>query len=151
MTKSEFLSELREALQGEVPAGVIEDNVRYYDTYISQEAATGRSDAEIIEELGGPRIIARTIIDSTDAAGETYSEYAGQNTGSDGRGPQMTMRGGNIDLSKWYWKLLIMVVVFLVLFLVLSVMGGIFSLVFRFAGPLIVIWFIVSMFRGPRR
>ena len=32
MRKTEFLQELREALQGEVPASVIQENVRYYDT-----------------------------------------------------------------------------------------------------------------------
>ena len=39
MRKTEFLQELREALDGEVSASVIQSNISYYDQYISQEAA----------------------------------------------------------------------------------------------------------------
>ena len=42
MRKTEFLQELREALDGEVSASVIQSNISYYDQYISQEAAKGR-------------------------------------------------------------------------------------------------------------
>ena len=39
MRKSEFLQELKEALQGEVSGGVLQENLRYYDNYITQETA----------------------------------------------------------------------------------------------------------------
>ena len=63
MRKTEFLQELREALDGEVSASVIQSNISYYDQYISQEAAKGRREEEVIEEIGSPRLIAKTIID----------------------------------------------------------------------------------------
>ena len=50
MRKTEFLQELREALDGEVSASVIQSNISYYDQYISQEAAKGRREEEVIEE-----------------------------------------------------------------------------------------------------
>ena len=62
MRKTEFLQELREALDGEVSASVIQSNISYYDQYISQEAAKGRREEEVIEEIGSPRLIAKTII-----------------------------------------------------------------------------------------
>ena len=71
MRKTEFLQELREALDGEVSASVIQSNISYYDQYISQEAAKGRREEEVIEEIGSPRMIAKTIIDSSEGAGET--------------------------------------------------------------------------------
>ena len=49
MRKTEFLQELREALDGEVSASVIQSNISYYDQYISQEAAKGRREEEVIE------------------------------------------------------------------------------------------------------
>ena len=76
MRKTEFLQELREALDGEVSASVIQSNISYYDQYISQEAAKGRSEEEVIEEIGSPRLIAKTIIDSSEGAGES-SQGAG--------------------------------------------------------------------------
>ena len=66
MSKEEFLQTLREALAGEVPEGLIQENVQYYDQYITAEMRKGRTAQNIIEELGGPRIIAKTIIDASE-------------------------------------------------------------------------------------
>ena len=70
MSREEFLAGLEEALAGEVPASVIRENLNYYNSYISQEMAKGRTVDEIVDEIGEPRIVARTIIDSSEAAGE---------------------------------------------------------------------------------
>ena len=64
MDRNEFVSTLRAVLSGEVPAAAVEDNVRYYDSYISQEIAGGKSEREVLESLGDPRLIAKTIIDT---------------------------------------------------------------------------------------
>ena len=57
MDRNEFVSTLRAVLSGEVPASVVEDNVRYYDSYISQEIAGGKSEKEVMESLGDPRLV----------------------------------------------------------------------------------------------
>ena len=77
MSREEFLRGLEEALAGEVPGSVVRDNLNYYSSYLSQELAKGRTMEEIIEEIGEPRIVARTIIDSTDAAADAgdYGAY----------------------------------------------------------------------------
>lgn len=49
---------------------MIRENLNYYNSYISQEMAKGRTVDEIVDEIGEPRIVARTIIDSSEAAGE---------------------------------------------------------------------------------
>ena len=70
MRKTEFLQELREALDGEVSASVIQSNISYYDQYIRQEAAKGRREEEVIEEIGSPRLIAvRTLRETLPGAG----------------------------------------------------------------------------------
>ena len=71
MNKDEFLRRLEDALSGEVPASVIRENLNYYADYLSQELGKGRTMDEIIEEIGEPNIVARTIINSAEAAGET--------------------------------------------------------------------------------
>ena len=86
MRKTEFLQELREALDGEVSASVIQSNISYYDQYIRQEAAKGRREEEVIEEIGSPRLIAKTIIDSSEGAGETGQ--GGSYTSGDAAGAQ---------------------------------------------------------------
>ena len=77
MRKSEFLQELKEALQGEVSGGVLQENLRYYDNYITQETAAGRREEDVIDEIGSPRLIARTIIDSSEAAGDVPEQGSG--------------------------------------------------------------------------
>ena len=70
MRKDEFLQILRRALNGEVPPSVVEETIRYYDDYITQESRKGASEEEVIAEIGDPRLIAKTIEDTTDGAGE---------------------------------------------------------------------------------
>ena len=62
MTKSEFLDALRRALNGNMAAASVDDNIRFYDSYFYTEETKGRSEAEILSELGDPRILARTLI-----------------------------------------------------------------------------------------
>lgn len=69
MTRQEFIDELRIALQGQVDQATINDSVSYYETYIIQESRKGRSEDEVIEGLGSPRLIAKTIIDDYQAGG----------------------------------------------------------------------------------
>lgn len=64
MTRAEFLQGLKTELEGRVPYSVIQENIRYYDSYISDEVNKGADEAEVIESLGGPNIIARTIVDA---------------------------------------------------------------------------------------
>ena len=95
MSREEFLRGLEEALAGEVPASVVRDNLNYYSSYLSQELAKGRTMEEIIEEIGEPRIVARTIIDSTDAAAEAgdYGAYEDRSS-RDGYGGYDSGRSG---------------------------------------------------------
>ena len=156
MKKTEFLKELEAALRGEVSPELISENLRYYDNYISQETSKGRSEAEVTEEIGSPRLIARTIIDTSGGSGSYESGesassggYAGtdRSSGSYSSGQSGYSRFHYVNLNKWYWKLLIIAVLCLVLFTVLSVVGGIFAILFRFATPILIGLLIVSLFR----
>ncbi len=65
MKKQEFLDGLREALHGELPNAAVEENLRFYRDYIETEMRKGRSEKVVMEELGDPRLIARTLIDTS--------------------------------------------------------------------------------------
>ena len=93
MDKEEFLQGLQSALSGEVAPELVRENLQYYQEYIRTEMEKGRLEKEIMDELGSPRLIAKTIIDATPGAGEgAYKEYGaggngyfgGSYTGSDG-------------------------------------------------------------------
>lgn len=62
MTKQEFLEGLSSALSVSGSEQLINDNRVFYDEYISSEIARGRTEAEVIGELGEPRLIANSIL-----------------------------------------------------------------------------------------
>ncbi|MCR4908011.1 MAG: DUF1700 domain-containing protein [Lachnospiraceae bacterium] len=77
MTRYEFLNELKTTLSGNVSDSVLNENLEYYDEYIASEIRSGKSEEEILKSLGEPRLIARTIIDTSDpnlATGNYASE-----------------------------------------------------------------------------
>ncbi len=64
MTKEEFLSEFRSALTGSVSSSLINENMNYYEDYINTELRKGRTEEDIFQELGNPRLLARTVIET---------------------------------------------------------------------------------------
>lgn len=65
MNQQIFLENLREALYGKIGGSELAEHMRYYENYIRQETAGGRSEQEVLEELGDPRLIARTILETS--------------------------------------------------------------------------------------
>ena len=53
MTKREFLDKLKKALVNDLSGSVIQENVNYYNDYITEEVRKGRRESDVIEELGG--------------------------------------------------------------------------------------------------
>lgn len=166
MDKQEFITLLSDALKGEVPPDVIWENLEYYKRYLREEEAKGRREEEILAELGDPRLIAKTIIDACPQSAEnqgfegyeSYEEssygYSEPKTddGYTGRGSyEERSKFRYIDLSKWYWRLAGIVLLFVVMWVVFTVVGGIFSLLMRFAWPLIIIWIIYIFIRNSRQ
>lgn len=154
MNKEEFLRTLGAALSGEVPQHIIQENIRYYDNYISGELAKGRSEDEVMDELGGPRLIARTIIDAAEAGGEAIGDedVSGENSGfnqthnSFGQDEDNMGQRGSFhmyNLNTWYWKLAGIVLMAVVMFGVITVIGGIASLLLSPVGLILIIFLIL--------
>ncbi len=82
MNKSEFIERLCSALSGSGTAGLVEKNRIYYTEYIDGEMAKGRSEEEILAELGEPELIANSILEANglrdrfvDDDTRTYNAY----------------------------------------------------------------------------
>ena len=158
---------LKSELEGRVPYSVIQENVRYYDSYIMEEAAKGQTEDEVIESLGGPRIIARTIVDAAldtedrPDGFDSFESEASYRSGPAGSSQEERepFRGKKpevhyVDFGKWYVRLIAGLVVFLVIFLVMTVFFGIMGLagwILSYIWPVLLVMLAVWMFRGPRR
>lgn len=160
MNRGEFLRGLQEALSGEVPPAVVQENLRYYDNYIRTEEQKGRDESAVLEELGSPRLIARTIIEATPGAGDgnhepyrSYDYYQSQESQRQSRdGYENPQREPNIhyyNLNKWYWKLLGIILLVAVFVLVITVVTGLLSLVIPLLpviGMVLLIMWVVRSF-----
>ena len=158
---------LKSELEGRVPYSVIQENLRYYDSYIMEEAAKGQTEDEVIESLGGPRIIARTIVDAAldtedrPDGFDSFESEASYRSGPAGSSQEERepFRGKKpevhyVDFGKWYVRLIAGLVVFLVIFLVMTVFFGIMGLagwIMSYIWPVLLVMLAVWMFRGPRR
>lgn len=158
---------LKSELEGRVPYSVIQENLRYYDSYIMEEAAKGQTEDGVIESLGGPRIIARTIVDAAldtedrPDGFDSFESEASYRSGPAGSSQEERepFRGKKpevhyVDFGKWYVRLIAGLVVFLVIFLVMTVFFGIMGLagwILSYIWPVLLVMLAVWMFRGPRR
>ena len=158
---------LKSELEGRVPYSVIQENLRYYDSYIMEEAAKGQTEDEVIESLGGPRIIARTIVDAaldTEDRPDGFDSFESETSYRSGpagssQEEREPFRGKKpevhyVDFGNWYVRLIAGLVVFLVIFLVMTVFFGIMGLagwILSYIWPVLLVMLAVWMFRGPRR
>lgn len=143
MTKQEFLSELREALEGNIPLDNVEENIRFYDNYFQESS---RSEREVCEELGDPRLIARTIMDSFAASKGAMADYYTEQARSE-FSREEKRHSGSEGTSGWHWydrltRILVMAAV-------LIVAAGIFILLLQVAVyivlPVVAIVFVVKL------
>ena len=138
MTQREFLDTLKRALDGQVPPHVVTENLTYYDTYIYEEARKGRLERDILNELGDPRLLARTIIDAEASSRESRGRYrsSGYEETYYDNGYSEPVRGA-FHINKW----VLLGILFLILFLICTILfftfKAAFTLLFSFHG----IWF----------
>lgn len=166
MTKEDFLEELRLALQGNISQAQVNEQLGYYDNYITRQMRLGKSEEQVLQELGSPRLIAKTIIDTTDKVmnDRTTGNYpeSDDTDRAEGEDKKQTKHGWNFSFSEedgwdirygrfkinsWYGYLLIALVV--VAILVIAAHAFIFLLpVF---GVMLCVWLVWTIIFGDRR
>ena len=91
MNKEQFIDTLRRALYGKIDDYTLQDHIRYYEDYIRQEMGKGRTEQEVLQELGDPRLLARTIVETEflwyiRRSGKSSYLYGMEGNPSDGSG-----------------------------------------------------------------
>lgn len=157
MTKSEFLEALRRALHGNMAAASVDDNIRFYDSYFTAEENKGRSESEILSGLGDPRILARTLIDAADRAGDAYAHEANETQFRGAAGSQNSYNSYKEETSAkrdagsvhkvripgWLTAILILMTVAVVI----SVVGSLVWAILPYLIPIILVLYIVRIIR----
>lgn len=148
MNKQEFLDKLRISLSGQVSPRLVEENMVYYEEYISTQIRLGQSEKAVLEKLGEPRLLAKSIIMAS-----SMDETSG---GMDGgwKEQQVYDEFYNVEQGKRHMPKSVMLHGWLSLALgilvVILVIGAVFSLISLLL-PIIVIsgvvLFFVKLFR----
>ncbi len=159
MSKNEFLDRLRASLSGRIAPAQVEDNINYYQDYITSQIRGGRSEAEVMAMLGDPRLIARTIIETSqpaDAATQQGNAYRNNGySGSYANSQNSSNNQGNYQSSAYHtnqkrfrmpgWLMAILAI--LVFCLIMSVVFSVLS----FLAPVLIViaavLFLVKLFR----
>lgn len=165
MTKNEFIEELKTQLAGSVSSEVIRESVTYYSNYIEDQIRAGKSQEDIIQELGYPNMVAKSIIDAnqnqerktreerTAAQKQKEQEEKNQKKGfhaeTDANG-KTSLKYGKFDFSAWYAKVLFAILIVLAVGLVIALVLGIIALAWYVVIPvgvvLLIVWFLVKLF-----
>ncbi len=154
MTIQEFLNQLRDSLDGELPYNEIVSNVNYYRGYMNSKKGE-QSEAEITASLGDPRLIARTIIDAYQMNHDNQVHYQSYSYSDSGNYQSTNSPSGNregdgkkkrnhtvfktIGFQGWIGCLLSLFILFLVLGTVFWIGTLAFKVFFKFVLPVIFI------------
>ena len=140
MKRREFLAELKAALENKMSAEEIQKQIAYYESYFEEEMQKGRLEEEILDELGDPWAISKTLVIANEMSG---SEYYSEDEKVQTQEEQIK----TYSLDSW-WKIAIVVIVALVVLGALfSFAFGVLALLIRYAFPLLVIYFIYKMIK----
>ena len=130
MNKGEFLEGLKERLSGEIPEYKVQEHLRYYDNYLSEQIRSGKTEEEATAMLGNPYLIAKTILDMEEQEQSQSQNYS--------RKERKT--------GKWKARLLILVIVIIAIALLFA-LGSLVALLIRFLFPLLLIGIVIYLFK----
>ncbi len=164
MTKQEFLEGLRETLLAEGADVLVAENMSYYDQYIESEKAKGIPEEEVLEALGSPRLIGRSILD---AGGYVVDGIPDENPGSANNAEPSGGYGSREDGSREEERYgngygggdrpggqfflsgnAAVALLVLILVVVLLVFFGLVRLLWPILFPLFIVMMIMRMFSG---
>ncbi len=146
MDRTEFIDRLQRALAGGVNSSRVAENVQYYREYIDVEIRKGRSEKEVLDSLGDPRLLAKSIIEANKRAGisegtnRTYDEETVEKEG--GEWGKTVME--NVTRVPGWLIALVAVVIFL---LIIGVVFSVISFLAPMIIPVLIVILLVNFFK----
>ena len=152
MSKNEFLEQLEEQLQGSVSTQEMMESIQYYHDYIEQEIKNGKTEEEVLDFLGSPNGIAKSIIDAhgnDDGAEYVYEEDGSYGYGSNdygyGTDDNQSPTAKVFHLEGWKGTLLLVGILALIILLLVFAFKVV-AAILPFVIPFAIIIFLINMF-----
>lgn len=145
MTRMEFMDALQRALAGALGSGTVSGHMRYYQEYFDSQLSMGKSEEEIVAELGDPRLLAKTIIEAAKLEGRSGSETPEYDeVYEDGTGN--TKNSTSVKAYRMPGWLLAVAVLMIVV-LVIGVVGSVVTMMLPVLLPLLCVVVLVRFFQ----
>ncbi len=158
MSKTEFLDTLRTQLEGVLSQTEIEGHLHYYNEYITDAVASGKTEEQVTEELGSPVFIARTLMDTAEASEyEERKNGTGQwenGYGREEQGEQRTFERSfrtyhlSPFLVKWVLPAVLILAAVLLIFLLCTIVGAAIAIVARLFVPILLVVLVIAIFKS---
>ena len=170
MNKLQFLEILGQKLAEELPRNRVISNLQYYESYIDGAVSAGKSEQEVLEELGDPYMIAHTILDTetgeafyeqqfaedaeytqTETIFEeengTYKTESFEERAADAEQPEVHVH----HIKTNHGCLILALILILVVVVVVTIIGKVINILWPILAPVLLILLIVSIFSDRRR
>lgn len=148
MNKYEFITSLQRHLTGKVSTEKLQELTDYYNDYIDTQMRKGKTEEEVLGELGDPRLLAKTIVETEGNGGAGAGFQTVYEEGGEERDWQ---DGGSFRIRRMAFRIILLLVLFLVLYVVFGIIGLALNIFLRFVLPVLipvlVICFIIRLFR----
>ena len=179
MNKEQFLEILGQKLSEDLPRNRVIMNLQYYESYIEGAMRAGKSESEVLDELGDPYMIAHTILDTETGEAfyeqqfaedaeftqtktytedaeytqtETYAENEYQEAESQYSTSENAYQNENVHHVRMNHGCLIMaIILILIVVAVVTLVGKVVSFLWPVLAPVLLILLVVSIFSDKRR
>ncbi len=154
MTKKEFLDELKQALFGVVSPESMMDSYQYYSNYIDDGVSMGKREEEVVEELGSPLLIARSIIAAQTGERAADVEYTEEGKNRKIRNRKNTFKEHttteqrkeiHFDVNAWYAKVLFVLFLVAMAVIIFALLSGFLWFAIHFAIPVLLVLGIIYL------
>jgi len=153
MSKDEFLLRLEEALGDEIPKQDIDGHIKYYREYLSS-TSDGKSEDDKVQELGDPRLIAKTIIataeikmDPLDQKNKEFKSAHFEDNVEQNADAENIFRTKifSWDDLAWYQKIIAIIIGILIVLAIIAVFIVGVNIFFSLILPVLIIAFVIKL------
>lgn len=149
MDKYEFITNLQRHLTGKVSTQKLQEITAYYSDYIDSEIRRGKSEKEVLDQLGDPRLLAKTIVE-TEGNG-SYGDVFQTVYEDERNGGKSRRRSFRMNIKSWIFRLLVILIICLICYVLFGIIGLAFNILFTYvlpvAIPVLIVYMIIQLLK----
>ncbi len=148
MNKYEFITNLQRHLTGKVSSEKLQELTAYYNDYIDSQIRKGRTEEEVLRELGDPRLLAKSIVETE--GGREGGGIKSKTVYEEGGQEEEKWNGRSFRVNRIVFRVVLLLVLFGILYIVFGVIGLALNIFLRFVLPVLIpvmiIYLLVRLF-----